>query len=147
MANPYIGFEGLLYDVLVDNELSGNESLAYQLSKPASLTSGWAFGVPQFDLGIKPNSIPNNPLAGSILDNILSNATNSQGQLIISPTELSSLEQAAEAVGNGNSLTSVQQAKINSALSSPYGQQVINQNTGPWLERNRPVSTALIDPS
>ena len=65
MANPYTGLEGLLYDVLVENELNGNESLAYQLSPPASSTSGWAFGVPQFDLGIKPSGVPNNAFAGS----------------------------------------------------------------------------------
>jgi Ca2+-binding RTX toxin-like protein len=129
------GFQELVYEMLQKNELNGKSP--YELLKPVPKThSTWTFGTPQFDVG------SGNPKALNTFENILLNATDSNGNYIISPSDTSNrgavgsitdpLIQALVAGAMSHSASAISPtnlALINEALSSNYGVQAIDTAT------------------
>ena len=126
IPNDTVAFKNFLYQVFLANELGGNASTAYQLSPPATPTSGWTFGYPQYDLSAGTQA--------DLFQTILQNYADNYAGTIPPEDQVAVLVAAASDKGNLNSLTPDQQKWINSALSSNDGQTLINNSLDGWFD-------------
>ncbi|MDF0653026.1 MAG: hypothetical protein P0121_16335 [Nitrospira sp.] len=127
-----IRFKGLLNDVLIQNELGG--AAPYALSSAKTGRSGYSFGVPQYDRSVA-GSMAGNKTARNLFQDILRNATDSNGNYLIddgnsttsrlNDSLVDTLYNKAIQVG-GASLPPSEKTLVNTALNSVYGRQEID---------------------
>jgi Ca2+-binding RTX toxin-like protein len=122
-----VNFKNELNTLLIANELGG--ASPYKLSFAGSITSGFSYGTAQFDLGQGDSTVI------STFTNILTNARNAQGNLIIPSSSVSGYLADAKIKGNVNALSPYEKTLINAALSSAYGQTAILAETDLYYDK------------
>jgi len=119
--------------MLIRNELGGkgNINLAYRLRHAPIGQSGYSFGQAQWDLSKDPEIDGNGFTASDLLEDILTNATDSTGNLIVDANNIEAI-MAEVAKKDGN--ISTYKDSIEKALQSEYGKQEINDSFDTYVD-------------
>ena len=121
-------FKHKLHNILLFNELGGEESLAYRLSHARTSESGYSYGYNQMD-------IANNQVAKNIFEDILDNAKDADGDLIISSETKTEIKKNWTTKGNASAISNTLKSKINKALRSSYGKTKIDKLCNEELDK------------
>jgi Ca2+-binding RTX toxin-like protein len=130
-ANLLDGFDKLVGNLIVKNEL-GNSSDGYQISHATIGDSGYSFGGYQLDAS--KHIIE----SGALLTDIFAHATDADETPIISDANAfySSIADRLHQAGNPNLLTTDEKQIINTALSSDYGRNALDQDFVTAVQNN-----------
>jgi murein DD-endopeptidase MepM/ murein hydrolase activator NlpD len=128
-----------LKNLLIENELCGVLDKAYKISNAVRGESGFSFGFNQMDLA-------GNPTARTYLEDIMNNAKDAGGKLIVSEVEKSDIRiRWSKKVDDAGRLTQAQRDLLSKALSSTYGKQKVDSCLGVELDKEIAHVNSIVD--